>query len=435
MRKERIWINVLSILMCAVIFVSCGKTNIANSSTSIAQENSLNTDSEVNNNVKYADENYPYGSGDANGYYYLIHDESANYILHYIDYSTLKDIVLCSSPNCSHDSDECSARFLYCGTSANIYVEENYIYILFNGSPWDQSAYEMYGKDALPHIVRCNLDGSERKTIAEFEASCVISSVPAIDKEKMYTVITSYSDANGSGVQKLVSIDLNNGAQTYFDLQLNEESASETSANFQLSPESRIVGAYGRKLVIQSLTGLNATSYISYNVDNNAKEILYNDKKIVSCVCKDEYCYLLEEATGVIRKINIDSGEEVEIATDLLANRDLKWIVLSYVTNEGYVVQAKDNGETSNFLIDSRGNVKKQSIKGQSTDPQDKKRQLQIFDQWNGFYLVSPSRDFIMMSVPGENNTYYNLSEIKYSFAMISANDFWNDTENYEIIS
>ena len=428
------WFGVLSAFMCVIVLAACGKTNPSSSEPSAVQESTLQASALPGSDIKCVNENYTYGSGNSTGYYYLIQDESANYILHYIDYATLKDIVLCSAPNCSHDSDTCSARFAYCGTPANVSVTENAVYLLFSGSPWTQSAYETYGKEALPHLVKCNLDGSDRKTISEFEADCTISSIPAIDGAKMYIIITSYADASGTGVQKLVSIDLESGAQSDLNLTLNSESETQTYAGTQLSPESRIVGACGRKIVIQALAGVDTSSYITYNVDTQEVEKLYNDSQVVSCVCKDDSCYLLEEATGVIREINIDSGEETEIPTDLLKDRTLTWITLAYVTDRGYVIQAKEDSETSNFLIDHSGNVLKQSIRIQSPDPQDKKRQLQIFDQWNGFYLVSPSRDFISMLVPGENNTFYNLNEVKYAFALIAQDDFWNDTEVYENI-
>ena len=66
--------------------------------------------------------------------------------------------------------------------------------------------------------------------------------MPAADGKNLYIILTDYSSASGP-VQKIVTIDLVTGAVS------TDESVQST--------EERIVGAWGRELILRSGVGRN----------------------------------------------------------------------------------------------------------------------------------------------------------------------------------
>ncbi len=84
----------------------------------------------------------PYGEsacGSENGYYYLTGDISelrdGNYGMHlmYMDYAAGREIYLCSTAGCKHDSPDCPAVFLYDDfpmSTTKLFVFQDNLYIL-----------------------------------------------------------------------------------------------------------------------------------------------------------------------------------------------------------------------------------------------------------------------------------------------------------------
>lgn len=306
-----------------------------------------------------------FGSGNSSGYYYLSALDGGAFLLRYIDYATGQDLPLCSQPNCSHSGETCPAWFAYSGTSANVYATDQQVFVTFNGSPWDSDAFAEYGEAALPRVLTLAPDGSGRRELARFGASDAFTSLPAAGDGIFYTIVTDYGEGEGSGEKRIAAIDLATGKVT------TDDSVQRR--------EMRIVGAAGRELVLQSMVSDTLSAYAAYNVDSGELRDLYNGSEPVSAACRDGALILLETKTGTLRYIQIATGQETTLSTDLFSGRSLDFVTLAFVTDAGYVVQAYQGRTAYNFLIDQTGKTTRQELFADSTDPHDKLRMLDIF--------------------------------------------------------
>lgn len=362
-----------------------------------------------------------FGSGNSSGYYYLSTLDGGAFLLRYIDYATGQDLPLCSQPNCSHSGETCPAWFAYSGTSANVYTTDQQVFVTFNGSPWDSDAFAEYGEAALPRVLTLAPDGSGRREVARFGAADAFTSLPAAGDGTFYTIVTDYGEGEGSGEKRIAAIDLATGKVT------TDDSVQRR--------EMRIVGAAGRELVLQSMVSDTPSAYASYNVDSGELRDLYNGSEPVSAACRDGALILLETKTGTLRCIQIATGQETTLSTDLFSGRSLDFVTLAFVTDAGYVVQAHQGRTAYNFLIDQTGKTTRQELFADSTDPHDKLRMLDIFAQPGGDYLVAPSRSYRTVKVPGPNSVSYGIDEPVHAFALISQADFWASKPNYRPVT
>ena len=362
-----------------------------------------------------------FGSGNSSGYYYLSTLDGGAFLLRYIDYATGQDLPLCSQPNCSHSGETCPAWFAYSGTSANVYTTDQQVFVTFNGSPWDSDAFAEYGEAALPRVLTLAPDGSGRREVARFGAADAFTSLPAAGDGTFYTIVTDYGEGEGSGEKRIAAIDLATG--------------KVTTDNSVQRREMRIVGAAGRELVLQSMVSDTPSAYAAYNVDSGELRDLYNGSEPVSAACRDGALILLETKTGTLRCIQIATGQETTLSTDLFSGRSLDFVTLAFVTDAGYVVQAHQGRTAYNFLIDQTGKTTRQELFADSTDPHDKLRMLDIFAQPGGDYLVAPSRSYRTVKVPGPNSVSYGIDEPVHAFALISQADFWASKPNYRPVT
>ena len=366
--------------------------------------------------IRFLSSSLPYGSGNEAGYYYFAKDENGNSLLRVVDYATLQDVPLCSQPNCAHGGETCPAWFAWGGTEPSVLASDDALYILFPGAPWDGWAFETYGEKALPRILKCNTDGSDRQELARFGASEAFASMPAADGQNLYIILADYSSAGGP-VEKIVTIGLATGAT----------SADESVQRAEL----RIVGAWGRELILRSGTGRNY--YAAYNVDTKELRDLASTAS-TAVVFEGSLCFL-DEATGAIRTVSVEDGGVTELATDLTEQASPQWAMLAGVTEQGYVVQASGEDGYHNWLVDFEGRAVRQELQAESTEERDHMRMLEIFARQGEDYLVSPSRSFHTVLTPGPNGVTYGEDVVDYAFALISAKDFWSGTPNYRAVT
>lgn len=366
--------------------------------------------------IRFLSPDQPYGSGNEKGYYYFAKDENGNSLLRVVDYASLQDVPLCSQPNCAHNGESCPAWFSWGGTDPSVLAAEDALYILFPGAPWDGWAFETYGEKALPRILKCGLDGSNRQEIARFGAAEAFSSMPAADGENLYIILTDYGGTD-KAVEKIVTIDLASGAVS------TDESVQRT--------ELRIVGAWGRELILQSGSGRNY--YAAYHVDTKTLRDLASSEQ--AAVVNGGTLCPADESTGIIRSVSVEDGSAAELATDLLDQCAPQWLKLASVTEQGYVVQVAEEDGYHNWLIDFEGHAHRQKLQAESTNERDRMRMLEIFAKQKEDYLVSPSRSFRTIQTPGPNGVSYGEDTVDYIFALISAEDFWAGTPNYRAAS
>ena len=137
--------------------------------------------------------------------------------------------------------------------------------------------------------MKCRPDGSDRQELVRFGASEAFASMPVADGKNLYIILTDYSSASGP-VQKIVTIDLATGAVS------TDESVQST--------EPRIVGAWGRELILRSGVGRNY--YAAYNVDTKELRDLGSSES-TAAVGEGVLCYIVE-ATGAVHTVSVEDG-------------------------------------------------------------------------------------------------------------------------------
>ena len=111
-----------------------------------------------------------YGAASDAGYYDVCRQEDGSALLTFVDHATKQQVVLCSQPNCTHDSDACPAWYS-CGNALRVYPIGGRLAVLQGGAA--------AGSDGLvPGLDVMNADGSGRQTAFTFPASCWVSTLP-----------------------------------------------------------------------------------------------------------------------------------------------------------------------------------------------------------------------------------------------------------------
>lgn len=130
------------------------------------------------------------GYGSDTGYYSFRLREDASANLCYLDYASGREIVLCSQPNCTHDSDTCPAWYPFDSNLRAVPVGET-LFVLQGGSP---NYLDLLGEDAIPKLQLMQPDGSDRREVFSFPASSWVSTLPrggfARDDANFYFTLT-----------------------------------------------------------------------------------------------------------------------------------------------------------------------------------------------------------------------------------------------------
>lgn len=154
-----------------------------------------------------------------NGFYYLtgkvVKLRDGNYGVHlmYMDFAAGREVYLCSTASCKHDSLDCPAVFLgddFPAWSSRLFVFGDKLYILARGYDYDdtmtQSVVTIGYDDSLvtesrPAVLyRANLDGTERKKVYTFDAAVTLEDM-VIGNDRGIYLITKKLSAEKHGNQ------------------------------------------------------------------------------------------------------------------------------------------------------------------------------------------------------------------------------------------
>ncbi len=166
------------------------------------------------------------------GYYYLtgdvekLRDENYGTHLMYMDFAAGREIYLCSTAGCKHDSADCPAVSLYDDfpvSTTRLFVLGDYLYILSREYDHDGTMSQgmvtmgevsMTG-DTPAALYRAKLDGTERKKIYTFDAQLTLEDIVIGNEQGIYVITKKLSaDKTGnetyttSSERKLVFLDL-----------------------------------------------------------------------------------------------------------------------------------------------------------------------------------------------------------------------------------
>lgn len=152
-----------------------------------------------------------------NGYYYLtgettkLRDGSYGAHLMYMDFAAGREIYLCSTAGCNHDSADCPAVFSYDDFplfSTLLFVVGDHLYILSREYDNDGSVSQGFvqiGEDGgsvesqPAALYRANLDGTKREKIFTFDSALTIEDTIVGKDEGIYIVtkkLSSEKDGN-----------------------------------------------------------------------------------------------------------------------------------------------------------------------------------------------------------------------------------------------
>lgn len=398
--KPSVWI---SLFLTGVLLAACTRQNspLAGPGTSFAPPASSAEAAEPQASgdvALLAGWNGQGGAAD-DGYYYLARENGGHFVLHFVDYATLKDTPVCST-GCAHTDSGCTARFEWDGCDIRVYATQEQLFVMYSGSREEEAG--------AARVISCERDGSHRRELARFGASELLEGAPAWDGRRLYFLVTNFS--GGEVERRLVSLDPATGEQ-------NEQTG--------LPPlDTAVVGAFERQLVLSFGEGTQA-GWGLWNVDDGSWKELVRRERPVSAVCTRDALCVLENDTGAIRLLPLAGGEETVLDTDLNQGRSLAQAQLLAADDGGFLVRGEEAGVFGNYLIDPQGHTVKQTL-ATTGEPGD--FSLEVFAKANGAYLVAKEYSVQQVELPEEGAV---VDEIRHTFALLPEADFWADRPNY----
>ena len=239
--------------------------------------------------------------GTKDGFYYLNRADQNTYNISYIDYVSCVMTPLCSSPNCLHKDDTCSAYFHVPNCGAAVFTDGDYLYIMtFSDGTAERN-------NEFPRLYRIDKDGSNRKLLLELSQGETFSRYVAADETALYVNIVG-SELNQQGISDVCivqKVDINDGT-------------AETILN--LSTNAQLCGEHGDSLVFQSVDIPGELGDFDLkNIKNRLYEISLSTKQQKdiltwtngesSCIIEGETIFSLDYSDSTINKRTIHNGE------------------------------------------------------------------------------------------------------------------------------
>lgn len=211
----------LFILFMAVTLIlplsACGnKANPSNGNSGISQISGISESASDGSNLQggglrllcspYSDS----ACNTENGYYYLTGDtvklRDGNYGSHlmYMDFATCREIYLCSTAGCKHDSLDCPSVFLYDDFplwTTKLFIFGDNLYILSREYDDDGTLMQdiiTNGADneveSTPAALYCaKLDGTERKKVYTFDSALTLEDIVIGNEQGIYVITKKLS--------------------------------------------------------------------------------------------------------------------------------------------------------------------------------------------------------------------------------------------------
>lgn len=215
--KKLFVLFMIAVLVCSSLCACSGKTGTSDGNNNAGQNAGTQQNTGGSGDLQLLSNRY----GDAacnteNGYYYLTTEtkklRDGNYGMHlmYMDFAAGREIYLCSTAGCKHDSLDCPAVFSYDDfptVSTIPFVFGNRLYILSreydNDGSVSQGMINIGGDgssvESRPAVLyRANLDGTGREKIFTFDAGLTLED-KVIGNDKGIYVITKKLSADKKG--------------------------------------------------------------------------------------------------------------------------------------------------------------------------------------------------------------------------------------------
>ena len=304
------------LLLGAMLLTGCGQRHSVQSTNDVPEIALPNVKETVSNGIEVLrDDPNTKGYASENGYYFpVIRESDGSENICYIDFETGQEIVLCSQLNCTHDNEACSA-WIPTSQARNLIIPVGEkVIILHGGNP---NFSEVLGDASLAKVEIMNPDGTDRKLIHTFAATERVPSLPragfAKDNKNLYFAIESTM------------------AGDRFLYAVNIETEKVSLITTMAEPEERIVGGYGRNLILEytpnaydfSKKGSELiTQVVRFDLETKERTPIFQHDYINVGVCVDNR-YILLQQNHKIRTYDLETGkvlheEAVELSEDVL---------------------------------------------------------------------------------------------------------------------
>lgn len=367
----------------------------------------------------------PLASGGAaapDGYYYTVLRPDGNLNIRYLDYATHSDIILCSSPNCTHDDESCSSFIRSNSLVPSLAVVGDRLLIVGGGI--GVSEPEEYD---LPYIETLQLDGNDRKRVYQADASSEFGAL-LCDDEKFYTVerITELQNDTPTLTQHLVQIDLDTGEKSVLsDMGPNIvylcDAAGSTVYYYSIEPQDDSQ-SYSKTVF----------KYYAYDLENDSTvlmDTIPSDSKRKIAIAGGTLYQIDSEAHQFLIK-HIEEGTAGTVIKEFPIDAEFDNYSIRCVIDGKVIVdeqQKKEDGtpQTIAHTIDCNTGFMGPWPLYYDTPEAAHPMQVEILAVQDDTFLVrcgveTPDAE------SGDSDTMPNAE-----YATIKKSDFWNGTENY----
>ena len=234
------------------------------------------------------------------GYYRIdtVFENQANII--YIDFAEQKEIFLCEQPGCSHQTDSCRS---YLPLDEDLAIPA--LYTVGDHLVFMQTA----ASETKPaHILIANLDGSERRQLAEFPGNYVLSTSLFTDDSFLYLTVDVNEPETAESTKEIISVNLKDGT------------IKELYSYPKNVPTPYIAGALQQYLVMASLlTDSEGAMFLEYRLfdiedsEMRSEEFALCDIQSTGSFIDGELLYEIDYANKMIRTTSVLTGQKNEV--------------------------------------------------------------------------------------------------------------------------
>lgn len=262
------------------------------------------------------------------GYYYIsteehrLQDGSFGYRLMYMDYASCREICLCSTSGCAHDTKDCTAVLPYeefPAYTSKLFLHQGALYILSRQYDSDNSysaSFSADGENDLgaagsvnPHpavLYRMNPDGTGRQKVFSFDPDLTLEGALALDGQGLYAVSKKLSSQK-EGIGEYIS----SAERTLVFLDLSSYSLSRISAmEFGDDISWKLTGCANGSFLLEGIDYGGKLTAEEYWDDDVYPELYKNSHTVFA---------LLDTASGSPKEFYRIGNEEIH-STALLGN-------------------------------------------------------------------------------------------------------------------
>lgn len=354
------------------------------------------------------------------GYYGVESFQPGTVSVVYTDYASCTRSCLCADPNCTHDSDACTAWFPATG-SADLFAAAD-------GQTLYLATTNMADSECPGILYAFAPDGSNRREVYRLSG-----------KESAFG---SVAESDSSLYLEIQVCDPDTDTITWEILALDPVTGEADTLFTTDQPGDRLTSAWGNRLVFDSVTD-TARSYYTVDVTTGEKsESLYSydyTAQVRIEQAKDGFVYSLRPGEGDqydLYRVTLETGEEEKLAVGIPIY-DIDVTRFSGFFDNHAEIDTSDTRDMENirplkYSVDlSTGEV----------------RQSTLSYEHNGnttfaFILAETSSDFLVRSgfgsrtvtVVDENGTSSQVEDTVPQYALIAKSDYWSSNPAYREI-